>query len=120
MASNLGLVSHPSYGEMNKAPAHGPGYGQAQGSLAYARRASEAENGAFQILLEFKHSQVFDDPLLDLIQGIMLLIKGLSDLFQIQHVGQTVLPGQGQEPIQVGSGDVILRRYQRYQGEAIN
>src|SRR3546814_8258117 len=51
--------------------------------LAYTGRADEAENGPFQLVRSRLNRQIFDDPVLDLVECEMVRIKHFLRYLQI-------------------------------------
>ena len=89
--------------------AQGPGNRLAEGGLAHPRRADKAENRALGGLVQFTDRQVFQDPLLDLVQPVMVGIQDLLGDLQIEPVAAAFAPRHLYEPIQIGPDDAGLR-----------
>src|SRR5215510_6212674 len=51
---------------------------------------------------------MFEDPLLDLIQIVVIFVKNRARVVQVQVVVGALLPGQLQNPFQVRANDVIV------------
>ena len=110
VAPNLRLVPHAAQGEAHELAAQGPGDGAAQGGLAGARRAHEAEDGALHVGLQFPHRQVFQDAFLDLFQVVVVFVQDLPGLGQVQVVFGGLVPGQLDHPFQVIADHLVVRR----------
>jgi hypothetical protein len=78
MAPDLGLVPHPTQGQPHELPAQGPSNGLTQGRLSRSGRSNEAEDRTFGIGFQLPDGQILDDPLLDLIQTVMVVVQNPS------------------------------------------
>ncbi len=60
------------------------------------------------ILLELAHRQVLEDPLLDILQIVVILVQHLAGMSDIQLVLGGDLPGHVGQPVEIGLDDRIL------------
>ena len=86
MAANFRLVPHAAEGNAGEFAPQGVGHAFAQGSFADAGRADQAEDGAFELLLELDDGQEFQQAVLDFAQAEMLLVQQRGGVGQVQFV----------------------------------
>ena len=108
MATNFGLVAHTT--ERNSIELAVKGFSDrfAQGGLAHTRWSIEAEDGALVIFSKLAHSQELYDPLLDLIQAVMIPVQDYLCLGGIEVLLLTRVPRQIGDSLQVIQADVVL------------
>ena len=82
----------------------------AQGGLAHARRAVEAQDGGLHVALEFQHRQVLDDAVFDFLQSVVVLVQHFLGVGQVQVVFGQLAPGQIQHEFDVVVLDAVVRR----------
>ena len=75
--------------------------GFAQRRLADSRRADEAEDRAFAVLLELADRKVFDDALLDFLQAVVIRVQDPLGFLEIQIVFRRLRPRQRNHPVQI-------------------
>ena len=80
----------------------------AERRLAHARRPDEAEDRAGEVVLQLRDGQVLDDPLLHLLEVEMVLVEDLARVLEVEIVFGDLVPGQGQDPVEVGADDAVL------------
>ena len=73
-------------------------------------RAGEAEDRALHVLLELADRQVFEDPLLDLLEVVVVGVEHLAGPAQVEPVAARLAPGQDRQPVEVGPDDRVLGR----------
>ena len=100
----LGLVPHASEGYPDEGPAQGARYGLAQGGLAGARGAYEAEDGALDVRVELPHGDELQDPLLGLLHAVVILVQDGACAVQVPVVLGLRGPGQVRHPFAVAYG----------------
>jgi hypothetical protein len=61
----------------------------------------------------------FENAILDFFQAIMLSVQDLFRGFDVPDFLRTLLPGHGQQPIQIITADGRLRRHRRHQFQAL-
>ncbi len=99
MAANLSLIAHTAKGNTDKLSVHGPGYGLTKRGLTHTGRAGKTENRSMNIWFKLAHGQEFKNPLLDLVQSVMILIQVFLSLVQIQGISGRIGPGQVKNPV---------------------
>src|SRR5581483_7916810 len=76
--------------------------------LAHAGRSDETEDRAADVVLELRDGEVLEDALLDLLEVVVVLIEDPARSLEVEVVLRGLVPGQGQEPFQVGPDDAVL------------
>ena len=89
---------------LSQRPGHRPG----DGSLSGSRRAHQAENRAGALLGQSAHRQIFQHPLLYLLQAVMILFQDLLRMGQILVVLGHLFPGQLQHRLNISPQHVGL------------
>ncbi len=110
VAADLGLVPHAAEGEAHELAVEGAGDRTAERGLADARRAHEAEDRALEGLLERVDRQELEDPLLDLLDVVVVLVQDLARAVDVLGVLRDHAPGQAGHPVEVGADDRRLGR----------
>ena len=62
----------------------------------------------FALDAQFSHRQEFKDALFDILQSVMIVIEHLTSMGDIEVVIGFDCPGQGDQPIQVGTDDAVF------------
>ena len=105
VATDLRLVAHAAQRQPVELAPHGLGDGLAERGLAHARRTDKADDRPLGVLVELAHGQVFEDALLDPVEPVVVLVEDPGRHLEVEHVGRRFLPGQVEEPVQVGADD---------------
>ena len=113
VAPDLGLVPHPADRDPLELAAEGPGDRLAEAGLADARRADEAEDRPGRLRIQLAHGQVLEDPVLDLLHVVVVLVEDLFGVVDVEVVFGLVVPGQVDEPLEIGADDTVLGRGRR-------
>ena len=100
--------------------AHRSGDALSQRCLAHAGRANERQYRAAERLSQAAHGKVLEDPILDLLQAVVVLIEDLGCGLDVQVVGRGLVPGQSDEPIHVCPDDADLGRCRRDPAHAVD
>ncbi len=119
MAADLGLVVHAPQADPHELAAQGLGDALAQRSLAGARRARQAEDRAFHVFFQLAHGQVFEDPLLDLLEIVMVGVEDLAGPPQVEPVAAGLAPGENRQPVEIGPDDRVLGRARVHSGQPL-
>ena len=120
VTADLCFIPHAAQRHLHKLTPHCLGNGTNDRGLTHAGRARKAKDGALHVLLHAQHGKVFDDALLDLFHAIVILIQHLAGTLQIQLILGGFLPGQIQDPLDIGTGHVDLRDSRRHLGETVD
>ena len=65
------------------------------------------------VLLELRDGEVLDDPLLHLLEVVVVLVEDLARAVEIEVVGRRHAPRQRREPVEVGADHAVLGRRRR-------
>ncbi len=101
--ADFGLVMDAAEADPHERTLHRPGDGLAQRRLAHAGRPGEAEDRRFALRRELAHREILDDPLLDLFQAEMVLLKNAARLRDVDRLFFRQRPGQLHHRIDVGA-----------------
>ena len=105
MAADLRLVAHAAEGEADELAAGGAGDRLRQRGLADAGRSDEAEDRALRLLDELAHGEELEDALLDLLEAVVVLVEDLLGELDVLDLFRGLLPGNGDEPLDVVARD---------------
>ena len=100
MAANLGLVAHAAQREADEVAAGGARHRLAQRGLADTRRAHQAQDRPLQLAGALLDGQILDDPLLDLLQAIVIGVEDFLGLDDVLLDLGTLAPRHRQHPVQ--------------------
>ena len=81
---------------------------RAEAGLADAGRADEAEDRAGRLGVQLAHRQVLEDPVLDLLEVVVVLVEDLAGVLDVEVVLGLLRPGQLDQPLEVGADDAVL------------
>ena len=110
MSSDLRLVPHSSEGDSYVRLVHRFCERPGDGSLSCSRRSRQAEDRAFPFLCEHTHCQVFENPLLHLLQTVVLLVQNLLGLVEICAVFHSLLPRHLEQRLDISADHTALSR----------
>ena len=102
MAPDLGLVVDAAEAHPHELAAHRPGDALAERGLAHAGRAHEAEDRAADRVGQGADREVLEDPLLDLLEAVVVGLEDLRRLPDVEVVGGGRGPRQADQPVDVG------------------
>src|SRR5580658_197677 len=114
MAANFGLVAHAAEREAHELASGGLGDRHAQRRLSHARRADEAEDGAFGILDELADGEELEDALLDFFQAVVVFVEHFFRVVDGASLFAAFLPRHGQQPVDVVAAYGGLGRHRRH------
>src|SRR5205807_237292 len=144
VAPNLGFVPHPAQRHAHEPPAQRPGNALAEAGLAHPRRPHEAEDRlprwavacharrlgrhwrlagagstrpAPALLAELLDGEVFEDPVLDLLQVKVVPVQHLPGAPDVDGPATQLAPGQARHPVEIREDHAVLRRGRRDAGE---
>ena len=101
MAADLRLVMDSAEAHPDELPAHCPGDALAERGLADAGRADEGEDRAPDLVGQRPDGQVLEDPLLDLLEAVVVLVEDLGGLLDVELVVGRDVPGQADQPVDI-------------------
>src|ERR1051326_8342660 len=76
--------------------------------LADARRPDEAEDLAGDFVAELRDGKELDDPVLDLLEVVVVLVEHLPRVLEVEIVVGRRSPRQADEPVDIGADDAVL------------
>ena len=94
MPSDLRLIAQSPNADADKFTPERIGNGFPKAGLTDARGARKAEDGALSVRLELAHREIFQDAPLDLIESVMVALKNLSRLFEVDRFLAELVPWQ--------------------------
>ena len=110
VAAYLRLVANAAERHADEFAVEGDGDGAAERGLADAGRSDEADDRGFAVLFELVDGEEFEDSFLHVLEAVVVGVQhGCRDL----HVGAffgRLRPRHAEQPVDVGVGDVVLRR----------
>ena len=111
MASDFGLVVDAAEADPDELAAEGLGDALAEARLARAGGAGEAEDRTLHVLLELADGQVLEDPLLDLVEVVVILVEDLARPADVEPVPARLGPREGSPASpKIGPDDRIFGR----------
>ena len=105
---NLRLVFDAAEADPDVLPAQGVRDAFAQARLPGAGWAGEEEDRALLLLLEFHDREVLDDPLLDLIEAVVVALEHLAGFVDIDALLLLDRPGEVEQEVEVVSNPLAL------------
>jgi len=114
VAANLGLIVHAAEREAHEVAAGRPRDRFAERGLADAGRPDQAQDRAGQLVGALLDREVFDDPLLDLLQTEVIVIEDLLGQLQVLLDLALLVPRDRQQPVEIVAHDSRLRRHGRH------
>ena len=79
----------------------------------------EAEDRALHVLLQLAHGQVFEDPLLDLLEVVVVGVEDLARAPQVEPVAAGLAPGENGQPVEIGPDDRVFGRAGVHSGQPL-
>ena len=119
VATQLRFIVQAAQAHALELAAHGTGDGLAQGGLADAGGADEAEDGCLRIRVQLQHSQRFQDALLHVAQAVVVFVEHLLRMVQVQRVFRDHVPRQLGHQLQITAGHLIVRGVGRHAPQAL-
>ena len=113
VAADLGLVAHAADRDAHELAPERARDRLAERRLADARRPDEAEDRPGDLALELRDGEVLDDPLLDLVEVVVVLVEDPAGLLEVEVVLGRLVPRQREDPLEVRADDAVLGRGRR-------
>ena len=101
VAANLGLVVDPAEAHPDELAAHRPRDALAERGLANTGRADEGKDRAADLVGQGPDREVLEDPLLDLLEAVVVLIEDLGGRLDVELVVRRDVPRQAHEPVDI-------------------
>src|SRR5207244_6978713 len=108
VAANLGLVSDSAHGDARELAFERARDRLSERGLADARWADEAEDLAGGVVAELRDREVLDDPLLHLLEVVVVLVQDLARALAIEVVLRRLVPRQCRDPVEVRADVAVL------------
>ena len=110
-AADGGFVADAAQREAHELASDRAGDALAQGGFADAGWSDEAEDGATRVGAQLAHGEVVQDALLDLFEIEVVLVEHGAGGVDVDLVWGGDAPGEVGDPLQVGTGAVVLGRH---------
>ena len=110
VAADLGLVAHAADRDPLELASKRAGDRPPEARLADSGRADEAEDRAVGVRVQRPHGQVLEDPVLHLLEVVVVGVEDLAGVLDVEVVGGRLRPRQVDQPLQVGADDAVLGR----------
>ena len=120
MAADLGLVLHAAQRDAPEVAAQRAGDAASERGLADAGRADEAQDGALAVRLELAHGQVLEDPLLDRLEAMVVLVEHVLRPTEAGGVQRGLGPGQVADRFQPGADHAVLGAIDVHAAQALD
>ena len=114
VAANLGLVPYAAQRHAHKIASGRLGDRPAQRGLAHTRRPDEAEDRPLQLLGPRLHGQMLQDPFLDLLQTVMVVIEHRFGAREIILETLALAPRYRENPVEIITYDRGLGRHRAH------
>src|SRR6266481_2457730 len=109
VAADFRFIMHAAKTDADERPIHRACDRLAQRSLADAGGPDEAEDRRLALRRQFSHRQIFDDPALDLLQTVMILVQDAARLRDVDGLFRRQTPWQLDQPIEIAAYHAGLR-----------
>ena len=119
MAADLGLVAHAAQRLAHEFAPGRPGDRAAERGLADARRADQAQDRALELVGAGLDREIFDDPLLDLLEPIMILVEHRLRLGDVLLELRLLAPRQAEQHVEVIAHDGRLGAHRLHRLELL-
>ena len=110
VAADLGLVADAAERDPHELAVHRARDRLAERRLADAGRADEAEDRPLHVALELAHGEVLDDPLLDLVEIVVVLVEHAARLDRIDAILGRDAPRELEQHVHVRAHHLVLGR----------
>ena len=94
MTANLRFIAHPPETDPHKLATERVGDRLTETGFAYAGWPEKTEDRAVSLRIEFPYREIFDESLLNFFQIVVIAIKDLLRLIEIEVVIAEFVPGQ--------------------------
>ena len=119
VAADFRLVADAAQRLANELAARGSRDRAAERRLADAGRADEAQDRSLELVRARLDRKIFDDPLLDLLEAVMVLVENLLRLGDILLEPGFLAPGQAEQHVEIVAGDGGLGRHRRHRAKLL-
>ena len=119
VAADLGLVTYAADRDADELAPERAGDRLAERGLAHSRRADEAEDRAGEVLLQLRHGELLDDPLLHLLEVVVVLVEDGARVLEVEVVLGRLVPRKREDPLEIPADDAVLGCGGRKLGEPV-
>ena len=119
MAADLRLVAHAAERQPDELAVHRARDRLGQRGLADARRAGEGEDRRLRLLDERADGEELEDAVLDLLEAVVVLVEDLLGALEIAALLRLLVPGHGDQPVEVVARDGRFGRHRRHRLEPL-
>ncbi|EAQ13717.1 hypothetical protein RB2654_03349 [Maritimibacter alkaliphilus HTCC2654] len=105
VTANFAFVTHAAQRDANELAPRGLGDRFAQRRLTDTRRTDEAHDRPLQLFRALLHGEVFDDPFLDLLKPVMVVVQNLLRVVEVLLHAAFHAPRDRQHPVEVVAHD---------------
>src|SRR6266487_4483733 len=113
MPADLRLVAYAAERDAHEVAAGRPGDRPAERSLADAGRTDQAQDRAGQLVGALLDREILDDPLLDLLQAVMVVVEDLLGEHEALLDLGLLAPWDRQQPVEIVAHDGGFWRHRR-------
>ena len=114
MAADFSLVVNAAEADAHELSIHGARDRLAERGFADAGRPDEAQDRRLALRRELAHGEIFDDPPLDLVEVVVVLVEDAPRLGDIDRLLLGQSPGQFDQPIEIGAHHAVFARRFRH------
>src|SRR3546814_5622014 len=111
LAADLRLVAYAAEAHAHEIAAGGPGDRLAERGLADARRADQAKDRSLDLLHALLNREIFENPLLDLLQAIVVGVEHLLGELDVALDLRRLAPRNAQHPVEIVADHRRLGRH---------
>src|SRR5436190_165462 len=119
VAADFRLVAHAAERQAHELAVHRAGDRLGQRGLADSRRAGEGEDRRPRLLHQRADGEELEDPFLDLLEPVVVLVEDFFRALEIPAFLGLLLPGDGNQPVEVIAGDRGFRGHRRHRLEPL-
>ena len=101
VAADLGLVADAAEREAHEVAPRRARHRLAEGGLADSGRANQAEDRPLHLARPLLDREILEDPLLDLLQPVMVVVEDLLGVLEVLLDAGALLPRDRQHPVEV-------------------
>src|SRR6516162_10246554 len=109
MAPDLGFVTHTTQRNTHEFSTHCGGDRTSKRCLSDARRSDKTENWSLTLRLQLEYREIFQDPLLDFLEIIVIPVENFPRLINIDLFCRQDIPWQRHKPIEICASDGVFR-----------
>ena len=108
MAADFGFVVHAAEANAHEFAVHGARDRLAERSFADAGRTDEAQDRRLAVRREFPHGEIFDDPPLDLVEIVVVLVEDAPRFGDVDRLLLGQRPRQLDQPVEIAAHHAVF------------